>query len=104
MAYSAADLVVCRCGAGTVAELIHFQKPSLLIPYPYAYNHQKINGEFLQDGAKILLQAKTTPESLAKEIHRMKGEIELRKLALKQIQMPNAIDFGSLVRSLGEKI
>lgn len=104
MAYCAADLVVSRCGAGTVRELIHFQKPSLLIPYPFAYNHQKINGEFLQEGAKILIQSSITPTSLAKEIHGMKEELELRKLHLKQIQMPPSIDFGVLIKNLKDPL
>lgn len=45
-AYAASDLVVCRAGATTIAELIATGKPSILIPYPYATeNHQMKNAQ-----------------------------------------------------------
>ena len=41
---SAADLVVARAGAGTIAELAHCKVPSILVPYPYASDqHQLAN-------------------------------------------------------------
>ncbi len=46
-AYQAADVVISRAGAVTVTELALFLKPSILIPYPYAYGHQKKNAEVL---------------------------------------------------------
>lgn len=46
---SAADLVISRAGAGTIAELIRCHKPSVLVPYPYAAdNHQMENARFLE--------------------------------------------------------
>ncbi len=45
-AYAAADLCLCRAGAGTVAELCALGKPSVLVPFPYATNdHQRRNAE-----------------------------------------------------------
>jgi UDP-N-acetylglucosamine:LPS N-acetylglucosamine transferase len=42
--YLAADLVVARAGATTIAEILAFQKPAILIPYPHAKdNHQEAN-------------------------------------------------------------
>ena len=42
-AYARADLVICRAGAATIAELTVFGKPAILIPYPYAaYDHQRL--------------------------------------------------------------
>ena len=42
-----ADVVVCRAGASSIAELIHFRKKTVLIPYPIAAeNHQEINADF----------------------------------------------------------
>lgn len=70
-AYSEADLVVCRAGAGTLAELTALGKPSLLVPYPYAANnHQEGNGRSLEkDGAsRVLIQADLTASKLAAEI------------------------------------
>ena len=56
-AYSAADLVLCRAGASTVAELTNLGKPAILVPYPYAAgNHQFFNAEALSgDGAAVLV-------------------------------------------------
>src|SRR4030042_6110796 len=48
--YQLSDLVVCRSGASTVAELAVCEKADLLIPYPYAaHNHQLINAQKLVD-------------------------------------------------------
>lgn len=50
-AYAWADLVICRAGASTVAELAVSGIPSVLIPFPHAtHNHQMFNARFLQDG------------------------------------------------------
>ena len=56
-AYRAADLVVCRAGASSLAELSHLAKPAILIPYPFAAaNHQEHNARsFERDGAAIVL-------------------------------------------------
>jgi UDP-N-acetylglucosamine--N-acetylmuramyl-(pentapeptide) pyrophosphoryl-undecaprenol N-acetylglucosamine transferase len=56
-AYSAADLVLCRAGASTLAELTNLGKPSVLVPYPYATgNHQYHNARALVDvGAAELI-------------------------------------------------
>ncbi|MBM3853783.1 MAG: UDP-N-acetylglucosamine--N-acetylmuramyl-(pentapeptide) pyrophosphoryl-undecaprenol N-acetylglucosamine transferase [Verrucomicrobia bacterium] len=46
---SAADLVVSRAGAGTLAELIRCETPAILIPYPQAADdHQRANAEFFE--------------------------------------------------------
>src|SRR5205807_6924753 len=43
-AYAAADVMVCRAGAGTVAELAVTGTPAVLVPYPYAPDdHQTVN-------------------------------------------------------------
>ncbi len=101
-AYDAADLVVCRCGAATTAELIRFQKPAVVIPYPYAHDHQKKNGEFLGKGVRLLLQKNATPERLATEIERLKENLEMHKDVLRQIPLPKTVDFGAVIRMIGE--
>ncbi|HEX2651654.1 MAG TPA: undecaprenyldiphospho-muramoylpentapeptide beta-N-acetylglucosaminyltransferase [Burkholderiales bacterium] len=66
--YAEADLVICRAGATTIAELAAAGTASVLVPYPHAVDdHQTANAKFLADrGAAILLpQDRLTPESLA---------------------------------------
>lgn len=103
VAYAAADLVVCRCGAGTTAELIRYRKPAILIPYPYAHDHQRKNGEFLKDGARMVLQKQANAERLAEEIEMICEELAMRKEALERIALPKTVDFGMLVRAVGEE-
>ena len=57
---AAADLVVSRCGAMTLAELPAMGKPSVLIPSPYvAENHQFYNAKALADrGAAVCIEEK----------------------------------------------
>lgn len=61
-AYSFADLIICRSGASTVAELIKFKIAAILVPYPFAYAHQLANAKILKDigAAEILLDADLT--------------------------------------------
>jgi len=70
-AYAAADLVVSRSGATTVAELAVCGKKALLIPFPYAAdNHQEYNARTLVDRgtADLIIQKELTPEKLAELI------------------------------------
>ena len=57
-AYAWADIVICRAGALTVAELSAAGAASILIPFPYAVDdHQTANARFLtESGAAILIQ------------------------------------------------
>jgi UDP-N-acetylglucosamine--N-acetylmuramyl-(pentapeptide) pyrophosphoryl-undecaprenol N-acetylglucosamine transferase len=66
--YAEADLVICRAGAITVAEISAGGVASVLVPYPLAVDdHQSANARFLAErGAAILLpQRELTPEKLA---------------------------------------
>ncbi|MDH5485711.1 MAG: undecaprenyldiphospho-muramoylpentapeptide beta-N-acetylglucosaminyltransferase [Gammaproteobacteria bacterium] len=57
-AYAWADLVICRAGAMTIAELAAAGVASVLVPYPYAVDdHQTFNAKYLADaGAAMLVQ------------------------------------------------
>ena len=66
--YAQCDLVLCRAGALTVAELAAAGVASVLVPFPHAVDdHQTTNAKFLSDaGAAVLLpQAELTAEKLA---------------------------------------
>lgn len=70
--YHWADLVVCRAGASTLAELTACGKPSILVPYPYAADdHQRLNAEALQlqGAAQVILDTELTGERLYRAIH-----------------------------------
>ncbi len=56
-AYGAADVVICRSGASTLAELIAQRLPAILVPYPHASaNHQEANARILERaGAAICI-------------------------------------------------
>jgi UDP-N-acetylglucosamine--N-acetylmuramyl-(pentapeptide) pyrophosphoryl-undecaprenol N-acetylglucosamine transferase len=67
-AYGEADLVICRAGATTVAELAAAGVASVLVPFPFAVDdHQTTNGKYLADaGAAVLVQQRDlTAERLA---------------------------------------
>jgi UDP-N-acetylglucosamine--N-acetylmuramyl-(pentapeptide) pyrophosphoryl-undecaprenol N-acetylglucosamine transferase len=68
-AYAEADLVVCRAGATSVAEIAAAGVASVLVPYPHAVDdHQTTNARLLADaGAAVLLpQSELGPERLAR--------------------------------------
>jgi len=67
-AYASADLVICRAGAMTVAEVACAGVAALFVPFPFAVDdHQTGNAAFLADqGAGWLMQQRDlTPEQLA---------------------------------------
>ena len=75
--YAWADVVICRAGALTVAELAAAGVASILIPFPYAVDdHQTGNAKFLSDkGAAILMsQAELAPLRLARVLEEMTRE------------------------------
>jgi UDP-N-acetylglucosamine--N-acetylmuramyl-(pentapeptide) pyrophosphoryl-undecaprenol N-acetylglucosamine transferase len=76
-AYAGADLVVCRAGATTLAELTVCKKPAILVPFPAAAdNHQYVNARSLVDaGAASMIEEKNlTGETLAAEIRAILGD------------------------------
>ncbi len=69
-AYRAADLVVCRAGASSLAELSRLGKPAVLVPYPFAAaNHQEANAKAFESiGAAIVLRDKELKSTLAEKL------------------------------------
>jgi UDP-N-acetylglucosamine--N-acetylmuramyl-(pentapeptide) pyrophosphoryl-undecaprenol N-acetylglucosamine transferase len=82
-AYARADLIVCRAGATTVAELTAFGKAAILVPYPYAiYDHQRANAQALEarGAAELILDQELSGEKLAARLRFYLGTPE--KLAM----------------------
>lgn len=81
-AYRDADLLVCRAGATTLAELTALGRASLLIPFPAAADdHQTMNARSLDSAgaAKLLPQATTTPRLLADAIATLLADDDARR-------------------------
>ncbi len=70
-AWGAADLVVSRAGAASIAEQIACEVPGILIPYPYAMDqHQNFNADYLVriGGAIKLIESEANVDSLLESI------------------------------------
>ena len=86
-AYRKADLVVCRSGATTVAELTACGRPAILIPFPYAtHGHQERNARVLMEAgaAEMILEGRLTGEILAQRIQRLLNESSRLKKMIQQ--------------------
>jgi len=82
--YAKADVVICRAGALTIAELAAAGVASVLIPFPFAVDdHQTYNARFLSEqGAAVLLpQTELNAEKLA---HLLRGLDREKLLAMAQ--------------------
>ncbi len=72
--FAEADLVLCRAGATTTAELIAAGKASIMVPFPFAADdHQRKNAEALQaaGAARMILQEDLSADRLATEIEKL---------------------------------
>ena len=78
-AYAAADLVICRAGAMTLAEIAACGVPAILVPFPHAaYDHQEKNATSVAErgAASVILDRELTGERLAQEILQLLRERE----------------------------
>lgn len=95
-AFAQAGLVVCRSGAGAVAELAAAGKPSILVPFPFAADqHQLRNAEaFARAGAALLmLDREMTGERLftaVRELVENPGELDRMAAAARSLARPGA--------------
>lgn len=94
--YAAADVVIARAGASTLAELCAVGAPSILIPFARAKDeHQLRNAEHLArlGAAELLLEDEATPERLSKDVNELLVDEErARMLAMgaRAVARPNA--------------
>jgi UDP-N-acetylglucosamine--N-acetylmuramyl-(pentapeptide) pyrophosphoryl-undecaprenol N-acetylglucosamine transferase len=80
-AYAEADMVICRAGATTLAEITALGKAAVLIPYPHAAsNHQEFNARKLEDmgAAIVILEKQLSGENLSKAIRELYENSERR--------------------------
>jgi UDP-N-acetylglucosamine--N-acetylmuramyl-(pentapeptide) pyrophosphoryl-undecaprenol N-acetylglucosamine transferase len=92
----AADLVICRAGATTLAELTAASRPSVLVPLPTAADdHQRRNAEVMAaaGAAELLEQSQMTGARLAERIIALAGDharLSAMSVAAHQLARPNA--------------
>jgi len=94
-AYSVADLVICRSGATTIAELQKFAIPAVLVPYPFAYAHQEANARVLADpgAALIIKDTELSAEKLTVKLDEFLAnpdELKAMRRAYARFQVPDA--------------
>lgn len=108
--YSCSDLVVCRAGATTIAEITNCGLPAILIPYPYSTdNHQEKNARVLEqnNAGIIILDKDLNGQLLFEEITRLFSSSfklpEMKKNS-KSLSNPKAAEvIAGLVFELGGK-
>ena len=104
LALAAADLVLCRAGASTLAELPYFGLPAILVPYPYAWRYQKVNADYLSErGAAIRLNDEDMSarlyETVSKLLH---DDSRLREMSRRSRALAKPDGAAALARLLIE--
>ncbi len=95
-AFAAADLVICRSGAGTVSELAAAGRPSILVPFPFAADdHQTRNAEAMQRGgaSRLVRDAEWTGEKMfaaVSDLAAASGRLEEMGAAARALARPGA--------------
>jgi UDP-N-acetylglucosamine--N-acetylmuramyl-(pentapeptide) pyrophosphoryl-undecaprenol N-acetylglucosamine transferase len=97
-ACAAADLMVCRSGASSTAEIAMMRKPSILVPFPRATdNHQEHNARAFADAhaALVMHDAELTGERLVQEVRHLLADpvrLDAMSHAAAQLAMPGAAE------------
>lgn len=95
---AAADLIICRSGASTLAELAYMGKPAIFVPSPnVTNNHQEKNARVLENagGASVLLEGEFDAASLLEQIKTLLSDREgLRSMsaAMRSVAIDDATD------------
>lgn len=105
--YQHTDLIICRAGATTLAEISAIGIPAVLVPSPYVTNnHQEKNAQALvnQGGAIMIKESELDEKLLVKQIFSLIADpynLRLMKNKLKKSGIPNSCDlFIELIKSL----
>jgi UDP-N-acetylglucosamine--N-acetylmuramyl-(pentapeptide) pyrophosphoryl-undecaprenol N-acetylglucosamine transferase len=106
-AYGWADIIICRAGASTIAEIAAIGLASILVPYPHAVDdHQTANAQILQQvkAAKVFFQHELSVATLAVVLREYAAD---RGLLLKQAQAARTVairDASSRAADLCEEL
>jgi len=92
--YNECDFVISRAGAMTVSELLALAIPAILVPYPYAGGHQKLNAAALEKiGLSVILEEKNLTEIVMRDaISKLMDRSVLNNMSVsaKNIEKPDA--------------
>ncbi|KRD53030.1 MULTISPECIES: undecaprenyldiphospho-muramoylpentapeptide beta-N-acetylglucosaminyltransferase [Sinorhizobium/Ensifer group] len=102
-----AQLVICRSGASTVSELAVIGRPAILVPYPYALDHdQAANAAALaaKGGARVIAQGELTADRLAGILKDAIGNPQSLAQMAANARETGKPDAASLLASLVEAI
>lgn len=90
LAWLAADLAICRSGAGAMREILIYETPAILIPYPNAKDdHQTDNAKYIEEvvkGGVHLKQSNITSELLMRQVFVSGMQIDLMKQAIQKFK------------------
>ena len=95
-AFAAADLVISRAGAATLAEYPQLGLPAILVPYPHAWRYQKVNADFLTErGAAVRLDDERLADELLPLVRDLLADTErlaAMRRASEALRQPNGAD------------
>jgi len=104
--FAEADLLICRSGASTVAEVTAAGKPAIFVPFPQAADdHQRRNAEaIVKGGAAILIpQADLSPGRLASAIVQLlSSRVRLQEMSQKARALSHVDAAGRVARMVAE--
>ncbi len=107
---AAADLILCRAGASTLAELCYMGKPVVIVPSPNVTdNHQEKNARVLEraGGAKVLLEGEFDAETFLDTVRTLlqdKEKLQSMSAAMAALSVPDATErIADVVLSLARK-
>lgn len=103
--WKAATLLIGRSGASTLSEMLHFEVPGILIPYPHASDsHQHVNALFLEkqaQGGVCMLEEEVTADALLKMLCQCEKKLASYKLSMRAYkETQNSHSLGKIVYDL----
>lgn len=106
----AADFVVCRAGASTIAELYACRKPAVLVPFPHAAgNHQYYNGMLLKKAgcAEMFIEDAQLQKKLSEYISgiaKNKNILEFMSKGYEMLELPDPLKSAALIADTVENM